>query len=143
ALVPVIVLLLAQVSPAQSPASGNSQSKQKLYEQKGSRERVYSVPFDRLWVACVRAANQKFVVRQSDKESGILNFETGTSITSEGFFVGVTLTRGDDDRVSVRLNPQKRKSTFSWGAGGRIEKKFFEAVDKQLADSEHNGSQQK
>jgi hypothetical protein len=42
------------------------------------------------------------------------------------------LDKEEDGRTRVKLNTQKKGQLFAWGAGGRIAKKFWSAVDEQL-----------
>jgi hypothetical protein len=63
-----------------------------------------------------------------------LEFHSGISLTSNGFRVGVTLTKLEDNKTRVKVNTQKKAQVFAWGAGGRITEKFFKAVDEQLSN---------
>jgi hypothetical protein len=103
-----------------------------LYTRKGDKERIYHRSYDEVWSACVKAANEHFSVAHSDKESGVLEFHTGISFTSSGFRVGVTLAI-ESEGVRVKLNTQKKRQLWAFGAGGRIAKKFWRAVDGILA----------
>jgi hypothetical protein len=96
------------------------------------KEQVYNAPFDKVWAATVKAANEKFTLIHSEKESGVLSFETGTSTTSYGFTVGVSVTKLADDKTKVTVNAQKKRAQVAWGAGDRIAKKFFDAVEENL-----------
>lgn len=97
------------------------------------KSRTFNAPYEQVWEACIASAGENFVIEHSEKDSGMLTFRTGISVTSAGFTVGVVLKREDDKRVSVRLNPQA-KGLGNWGAGGRIAKKFFKGVDQFLKD---------
>ena len=98
------------------------------------RERMYDAPFDKVWSACVVAANEKFTLEHSEKASGVLSFKTGVSAASYGFTVGVTVIQVNENKTKVVLNPQKKQLQVAWGAGGRIGKKFFDAVDQSLKE---------
>jgi len=98
----------------------------------GEKERVFDGTYDAVWDACVRAANQEFTLEHSEKQSGVLSFRTGASLTSWGFRVGVIVTEIDENRIRVTLNPQKTQFQFAWGAGGRIADKYFKAVRMNL-----------
>jgi hypothetical protein len=97
------------------------------------RERAYDAPFEKVWNACVQAANEKYTITHSEKASGVLSFKQGMSwkTNSYGMDVGVTVVAVSDTQTKVTINPQKQKSQLSW-AGSDITKKFFEAVDKNL-----------
>ena len=100
--------------------------------QADSKEQSFPANYDATWAACVKAANSEFTLEHSEKESGVLSFRTGTSMTSWGFTVGVTVEAIDANHTRVTLNPQKERLQFAWGAGGRIAKKFFKAVEKEM-----------
>ena len=104
--------------------------------EKNDRERVYNAPFDKVWNACVQAANEKYTITHSEKASGVLSFKQGVSwkTNSYGMDVGVTVVALSDTQTKVILNPQKQQSQLSW-AGGNITKTFFGAVDKILNES--------
>jgi hypothetical protein len=87
-----------------------------------------------VWDACVQAANSQFTLEHSEKASHALSFKSGTSATSWGFDVGVSLVKISDKKTRVILNPQKRRLQLAWGAGGRIADKYFDAVQKSLAE---------
>jgi hypothetical protein len=98
------------------------------------RERVYDAPFDKVWNACVQAANENYTITHSEKASGVLSFKQGMSwrTNSWGMDIGVTLVAVSDTQTKVTI-PQKQKSQVSW-AGSAITKKFFGAVDEKLKD---------
>jgi hypothetical protein len=108
-------------------------------EENSARERVYDAPFDKVWAACVQAANEKFALLHSEKASGVLTFENGKAasygthgIELGGISVGVTVTSVNDNKTKVVLNPQKKRLQFASSATGPIGKKFFEAVELLL-----------
>jgi hypothetical protein len=97
------------------------------------RERTYDVPFDKVWTACVRTANEKYTITFSNKADGVISFEEGMSwrTNSWGMRVGVTVVAITDTQTKVMINPQKKQSQASW-AGRDITKKFFAAVDQAV-----------
>lgn len=100
---------------------------------KKDRERVYDAPFDKVWTACVRAANEKYTITFSNKADGVISFEQGMSwkTNSWGMKVGVTVVALGETQTKVTINPQKKQSQASW-AGGDISRKFFAAVENAL-----------
>jgi hypothetical protein len=98
-----------------------------------SKSQTFQEPIEKTWTACVRAAGEKFTLIHTEKESWILTFSTGISLTSNGFTCSVNLIKIGDKSTQVKLNTQKNKQLFAWGAGGRISKKFFKAVEEYLA----------
>src|SRR5262249_35120437 len=84
-------LLLISLLAATVPGGPDTQDKK-------AKERTYAASFEVVWTACVQAANENFVIEHSDKDSGILNFHSGMSLTSNGFRVGVTVSKLDDER---------------------------------------------
>lgn len=127
-------LLAIMVLSAIAVGDDKSKDKDKDKEKAEDKVRVYDAPFDKVWTACVASANENFVIEHSDKDSGILNFHSGTSLTSNGFRVGVVVMKTDDEKVRVQLNTQKKKQLFAWGAGGRISDKFFKGVERFLKE---------
>ena len=98
------------------------------------RERVYDAPFEKVWNACVQAAQKKYTITHSDRASGVLSFKQGLSLrtNSYGMNVDVTVVAVNDTQTKVTLNPHKKVKTQLTWAGGDITKKFFAAVDKIL-----------
>ncbi len=113
-------------------ASADDKSKSKLIEKKSDKERIYSASYDDVWAACVASAKENFAVETADKENGLITFQAGISMASNGFRVGVSLTKLDDGRVKVKANTQKKMQLVAWGAGGRIADKFFKSVDAAI-----------
>jgi hypothetical protein len=117
-LIPIVILLLSSI------AFGADKGK----------EQVFPFPQQAVWQACIKAASQEFTLDYSDKESGILSFSTGISLTSNGFKNSVALKELPSGGVKVTLNTQKKGQVFAWGAGGRIAEKYFKAVEKILQE---------
>ena len=94
---------------------------------------MYDAPFDKVWTACVQAANEKYTITFSNKADGVISFEQGLSwrTNSWGMRVGVTVIALSDTQTKVVINPQKKWSQVSW-AGSDITKKFFATVAKAL-----------
>ncbi len=103
-------------------------------KEKDDKTRTYNAPYEKVWDAVVASANENFVIEHSEKESGILNFHSGISMSSNGFRCGVVVKKRDDGKVRVQLNTQKKAQLFAWGAGGRIADKFFKGVDLYLKE---------
>lgn len=95
-------------------------------------ERTYQAAFDDIWKACVETANENYSVSYTDKQSGILQFETGSSIKSTPFRVGVTVLQIEGEKVRVKLSLQQKAGIFGFGTKGRIAKKFFKELEKKL-----------
>lgn len=105
-----------------------------LGKDKDDKARTFDAPIEKVWEAVVASANENFVIEHSDKDSGILNFHSGISMTSNGFRCGVVVKKNDDGKVRVQLNTQKKAQLFAWGAGGRIADKFFKGVENYLKE---------
>jgi hypothetical protein len=95
--------------------------------------RTYDAPFDKVWIACVQAASEKYVVTHSEKESGILSFEQGPSWKSNswGTDVGVSVIKISDTQTEVIVHPQKKQAQLFANLGS-ISKTFFKAVEEKL-----------
>jgi hypothetical protein len=105
-----------------------------LYEKKGDKERIYKVPIETMWTACMKTAAEDNVIDYSNEKEGIITFKTGTSMASWGFRISLTLSKLDG-RTRIKLTTQKtRGQLVAWGAGGRTVDKFFKALDKRLTE---------
>ncbi|HWX39596.1 MAG TPA: hypothetical protein VN345_00475 [Blastocatellia bacterium] len=131
----LMTTVLAATPLSLARSMSDDKTKDKTEQKTKGKERVYNAGFDVVWPACVRAANENFVLEHTEKESGVLSFHTGMSLTSNGFFVGVSVIKLDETHTKVVLNPQKKRQLVAWGAGGRIADKYFKGVEKNLAES--------
>jgi len=104
------------------PIPGYSKDKVKVFQ--GGSERVFE--------AGLKAAQKNWRVTFSDRKAMMFTFSTGTSLTTWGMEVGVSLRELDRGRVEVTLRSQKKSQVFAWGAGGRIADKFFNELQRQL-----------
>jgi hypothetical protein len=134
-----ICLCLLVIAAIAVSAFGDDKNKKpdgpKLYEKKGDKERVYNLPFEKLWAAALKTAGENNVIEFADKEAGIFTYKSGMSAASWGFKVSVSLTKLDDSKTRIKLTTQKtRGQIFAWGAGGRTVEKYFNALDKVLAE---------
>jgi hypothetical protein len=62
----------------------------------------------------------------------MFTFETGRSVTSEGFVANASVEPEGDDKATLIINVQTKKG-FSGGAGSRMADKFYEQVGDELA----------
>lgn len=115
-------------------AIADDKKKQNLYEKKDDRERVYFVPYDRLWSASIAAAKEEFSIADTNEKDGYFSFESGAGFTSTGFSVSVALIKVEDGKTRIKLSLQKKSSKFAWGAGGRVTDKFFKTLDRILTE---------
>ena len=128
-------LIFLLICLATIPAFADDKAKNKdskLIEKKGDKEHIYNASYEAVWAACVASAKENFAVETADKENGLITFQTGISMASNGFRVGVSLLKLDDGRVKVKANTQKKMQLVAWGAGGRIADKFFKSVDAAI-----------
>lgn len=98
-----------------------------------AKQQTYDAPFDRVWIACVQAANENYTITHSEKDSGILSFQQGYSWKSwsAGTDVGVTVTKISDTQTEVSVHPQRRQSQVVSNIG-HITSEYFKAVDAKL-----------
>jgi hypothetical protein len=98
------ILVLLSLSPMVSVAKDNK-----------DRERVYEAPFDKVWTACVQAANENYTVQFARKEDGVISFEQGGSLlhNSYGTIVGVTVVVVNNGSTKVTINPRTKKHNCS------------------------------
>jgi len=112
-----------------------------LFEKKSDKERIYKVPLETMWKACMKAAAEDNVIDYSNEKEGIITYKSGMSMSSWGFRISVNLTKLDDGRTRVKLTTQKtERQLVAWGAGGRTAGKFFKGLDKQLAETNQTPS---
>src|SRR5687768_6196934 len=89
-------------------ASADDRNKNKLYERKSDKERIYKVAFDPLWSAAIEAAKEHFTVDQIHKDEGLFTFTSGAGFTTHGFNVNVSFTKDDEGGTRIKLNFHKR-----------------------------------
>lgn len=127
---------LLVISPIFADDKNKKSGEPNFYEKKGDKERIYALPLDRLWAASLKTAAEDNVIEFTDKEAGIFTYKSGQSAASWGFKVSVSLTKIDDNKTRIKLTTQKtRGQLIAWGAGGRTVEKYFNSLDKLLADS--------
>jgi hypothetical protein len=99
-----------------------------------TNERIYDAPFEKVWTACVRTANENWKVTHADETGGVLKFRQGVSLktNSWGVHVLVTVVRLDESHTKVTLVSEKIDPLeLSW-AGRNIRKRFFAALEDSL-----------
>jgi hypothetical protein len=67
-----------------------------------------------------------------DEKTLMFAFETGRSLTSEGFVANASVEPQADNKATLIINVQTKKG-FSWGAGDRMTDKFYQQVADELA----------
>lgn len=126
----VLILIAANLAIASDKKDANA-----LFEKKSDKERIYKLPIETIWTACMRAAAEDNVIDYSNEKEGIITYKSGMSMSSWGFRISVNLTKLEDGRTRVKLVTQKtQKQLVAWGAGGRTAEKFFKGLDKQLQE---------
>jgi hypothetical protein len=80
----------------------------------------------------LRTARERHVVTYVDARTLMLTFETGRSLTSEGFVANASVEPEGDHKATLIINVQS-KNGVSWGAGDRMADKFFDQVNDELA----------
>lgn len=96
------------------------------------KKKVFNNSSDQVFKAALRAARERHVVTYVDEKSLMFTFETGRSITSEGFVANASVEPEGDDKSTLIINVQTKKG-FSWGAGDRMADKFYQQVGDELA----------
>ena len=115
--------------------AGDRKETNALFEKKSDKERIYKVPIETMWTACMKAVAEDNVIDYSSEKEGIITYKSGMSMASWGFRISVNLTKLEDGRTRVKLTTQKtERRLVAWGAGGRTAAKFFNGLDKQLAE---------
>jgi hypothetical protein len=96
------------------------------------KKKTYNNTSDQLFQAALRTARERHVVTYVDEKALMFTFETGRSITSEGFVANASVEPQGDDKATLIINVQTKKG-FSWGAGDRMAEKFYTQVSDELA----------
>lgn len=85
-----------------------------------------------MFQATLLAAQHNWAVRSADENAGVISFDTGISLTSNGMACSALVVQLRDGKVEVRLTTQKKLQAFAWGVGGRIANKLFAAIEVEL-----------
>jgi len=94
----------------------------------GTPEEVFS--------AVLKVAQSNWVVTFADRPTGIISFNTGTSLTSNGMECSAWVQPQSDGRIQITVKTQKKNGQIiAWGVGDRIADKLFKGVIDELASS--------
>jgi hypothetical protein len=104
------------------PIAAHAEPKKKLYNNSASD----------VFKAALRTARERHVVTYVDEKTLMFTFETGRSLTSEGFVANASIEPEAENKATLILNVQSKKG-FSWGAGDRMADKFYQQVGDELA----------
>jgi PEGA domain len=96
------------------------------------KKKAYNNSADEVFNAALRTARERHVVTYVDEKALMFTFETGRSLTSEGFVANASVEPNGDDNATLIINVQTKKG-FSWGAGDRMADKFYQQVGDELA----------
>jgi len=96
------------------------------------KKKFYNNSADQVFNAALRTARERHVVTYVDEKTLMFTFETGRSVTSEGFVANAAVEPEGDNKATLIINVQTKKG-FSWGAGSRMTDKFYEQVADELA----------
>lgn len=105
--------------------------KSTLFEKVGTKERIYNLSFDEMLNLCNKAAFRTFENVHADMDKGMLEMDSGISISKNAFHIVVNLEKVDANRTRVKISTQKKRF-LSWGSGDRLANDFFKAIDEQL-----------
>jgi len=96
------------------------------------KKKTYNNSADQVFQAALRTARERHVVTFVDEKNLMFTFETGRSMTSEGFVCNASVEPQGEDKATLIVNVQTKKG-FSWGAGDRMADKFYSQVADELA----------
>jgi hypothetical protein len=96
------------------------------------KKKTYNNSADQVFQAALRTARERHVVTFVDEKTLMFTFETGRSVTSEGFVANASVEPEGDSSATLIINVQTKKG-FSWGAGDRMAEKFYSQVADELA----------
>ena len=96
------------------------------------KKKTYNNSADQVFQAALRTARERHVVTYVDTKTLMLTFETGRSLTSQGFVANASVEAEGENKATLIINVQNKQG-YSWGAGDRMADKFFEQVSDELA----------
>jgi len=96
------------------------------------KKKTYNNTADQLFQAALRTARERHVVTFVDEKTLMFTFETGRSLTSQGFVANASVEPQGDNQATLIINVQTKQG-FSWGAGDRMADKFYSQVADELA----------
>jgi hypothetical protein len=103
-----------------------------VFAQAEPKKKTYNNSADQVFNAALRTARERHVVTFVDEKTMMFTFETGRSLTSEGFVANASVEPEADNKATLIINVQTKKG-FSWGAGDRMADKFYQQVGDELA----------
>lgn len=115
-------ILLTLLSAVLLPAIAHAKPKKKTYNNSS----------EQLFAAALRTARERHVVTYVNEKELMFTFETGRSITSEGFVANASIEPEAENKATLVINVQNKKG-LSWGAGDRMADKFYDQVTEQLS----------
>ena len=96
------------------------------------KKKTYNNSSDQLFTAALRTARERHVVTYVNEKELMFTFETGRSLTSEGFVANASIEPEGESKATLIINVQNKKG-LSWGAGDRMADKFYEQVTEELS----------
>jgi hypothetical protein len=99
-----------------------------VFAQAEPKKKTYNNSADQVFNAALRTARERHVVTFVDEKTMMFTFETGRSLTSEGFVANASVEPEADNKATLIINVQTKKG-FSWGAGDRMADKFYQQVE--------------
>ena len=96
------------------------------------KKKTYNNSSEQVFLATLRTARERHVVTYVNEKQLMLTFETGRSVTSQGFIANASVEPEGPDRATLTINVQNKQG-MSWGAGDRMAEKFYQQVGETLA----------
>jgi hypothetical protein len=96
------------------------------------KKKTYNNSSEQLFTAALRTARERHVVTYVNEKMLMFTFETGRSVTSEGFVANASVEPESEGKATLIINVQNKKGV-SWGAGDRMADKFYVQVSDELA----------
>jgi hypothetical protein len=96
------------------------------------KKKTYNNTPDQVFQAALRTARERHVVTYVDTKTLMMTFETGRSLTSQGFVANASVESEGENKATLIINVQNKQG-MSWGAGDRMADKFFSQVSDELA----------
>jgi hypothetical protein len=68
-----------------------------------------------------------------DRQSGVINFETGITLLSFGQKWSIVITKTDPNGSLVNFRNQLKWGLFDWGEASRLRMRLIELIDQNLS----------
>lgn len=101
-----------------------------------TREKAFKVPAGKLFEAVMAVVAEGYTITYSSEKRKTVSFTVGGGLLSSGMPCSVSVKAEGKNSVLKLHTGKKSGQTFNLGAGGRVAKKFFRALKKELENQD-------